>query len=152
MYARIEMNSVIEYPLSEHDIRPRFPNVSFTTDFAANLPVGYVRVLPAGRPAEDELKTIREGLPCLIDGQWVQTWVQDDRFDAQELQAYQAQQLQRLEQQVRDRRNGLLDECDWTQLDDAQVDKAVWAAYRQALRDVPSQAGFPSVVVWPTKP
>ena len=35
-------------------------------------------------------------------------------------------------------RNRLLAESDWTQLPDAQCDKAAWAIYRQALRDFPA--------------
>ena len=27
-----------------------------------------------------------------------------------------------------------------------------WATYRQALLDIPDQAGFPNSVTWPTKP
>jgi hypothetical protein len=57
--------------------------------------------------------------------------------------------------QVRRERNTKLTECDWTQLNDTPLDNAAkiqWTAYRQALRDVPSQAGFPHNVVWPTKP
>jgi hypothetical protein len=57
--------------------------------------------------------------------------------------------------QVRSERNTKLTECDWTQLNDTPLDNAAkiqWTAYRQALRDVPSQAGFPHNVVWPTKP
>ncbi len=50
---------------------------------------------------------------------------------------------------VRDDRTRRLSETDWTQLADAPVDKAVWATYRQALRDVPTQAGFPWNVQWP---
>jgi len=53
---------------------------------------------------------------------------------------------------VRAQRNRLLSEYDWTQLADAQVDKQAWAIYRQALRDVPSQDGFPDTIVWPEKP
>lgn len=53
---------------------------------------------------------------------------------------------------VRDRRGVLLVASDWTQVADATVDQAAWAAYRQALRDVPQQAGFPENVVWPTAP
>ena len=52
----------------------------------------------------------------------------------------------------REFRDNLLSSCDWTQVADAPVDKAAWATYRQALRDVPSQAGFPHDIVWPTKP
>lgn len=53
---------------------------------------------------------------------------------------------------VRQQRNTLLSDSDWTQMPDAPVDKAAWAAYRQALRDIPNQAGFPQDVTWPDKP
>ena len=53
---------------------------------------------------------------------------------------------------AREARNEKLAACDWTQLSDAPVDAAAWAAYRQALRDLPSQEGFPYTVVWPTQP
>jgi len=54
--------------------------------------------------------------------------------------------------EVRAQRDALLSDCDWTQVADAPVDKAAWADYRQALRDVPQQQTFPEEVVWPTKP
>jgi hypothetical protein len=53
---------------------------------------------------------------------------------------------------VRTERDALLAASDWTQVADAPVDQAAWAAYRQALRDVTAQAGFPDAVVWPVKP
>ena len=53
---------------------------------------------------------------------------------------------------VRSQRNQKLTETDWTQVNDAPVDKAAWATYRQALRDVPTQSGFPWDVTWPTQP
>lgn len=53
---------------------------------------------------------------------------------------------------ARAERNRLLAACDWTQVPDAPVDAAAWAAYRAALRDVPQQAGFPEVIDWPTAP
>jgi hypothetical protein len=46
---------------------------------------------------------------------------------------------------VRAQRDQLLSESDWTQVADAPVDKEAWAAYRQALRDLPNQEGFPDV-------
>lgn len=54
--------------------------------------------------------------------------------------------------QIRTKRNDLLADTDWTQVADAPVDQAAWATYRQALRDVPEQEGFPVDVVWPEKP
>jgi hypothetical protein len=57
--------------------------------------------------------------------------------------------------QVRAERDARLTACDWTQLPDSPLTaavKAAWATYRQALRDVPEQAGFPSAVEWPVEP
>jgi len=53
---------------------------------------------------------------------------------------------------VRLQRDGLLKRSDWTQVADAPVDQSAWATYRQALRDVPQQEGFPSDVLWPEPP
>ena len=53
---------------------------------------------------------------------------------------------------IRTERDIKLTQSDWTQVADAPVDKAAWATYRQALRDIPSQAGFPNEVVWPVEP
>ena len=53
---------------------------------------------------------------------------------------------------VRAERSSLLAASDWTQVANAPVDQAAWAAYRQALRDIPDQPGFPHNVAWPTKP
>lgn len=53
---------------------------------------------------------------------------------------------------VRTQRDALLVASDWTQLPDAPVDKTAWAQYRQALRDITEQPGFPWNVTWPVKP
>jgi hypothetical protein len=53
---------------------------------------------------------------------------------------------------IREQRNQLLKESDWTQVADAPVDKVVWAVYRQALRDITAQEGFPFNVVFPELP
>ncbi|UZP67703.1 phage tail assembly chaperone [Desulfovibrio mangrovi] len=56
---------------------------------------------------------------------------------------------------VRAERDSLLAACDFTQLTDAPLSaeaKAAWAAYRQALRDITLQAGFPNNVEWPARP
>ena len=57
-----------------------------------------------------------------------------------------------LEADIRTKRDLLLTASDWTQVADAPVDQAAWASYRQALRDIPDQPGFPHNVAWPTKP
>ena len=54
---------------------------------------------------------------------------------------------------VRAERNRRLAETDWTQNRDVPEETAAkWAPYRQALRDVPTQVGFPVYVEWPDKP
>jgi hypothetical protein len=54
---------------------------------------------------------------------------------------------------VRVERNRLLAESDWTQLPDVpEAVRLSWAIYRQALRDIPEQEGFPHNVTWPSKP
>ena len=50
------------------------------------------------------------------------------------------------------KRQMLLVESDWTQLPDVNVDKTAWAAYRQHLRDVPQQPGFPITIDWGVPP
>ena len=54
--------------------------------------------------------------------------------------------------EVRAERNTKLAATDWTQITDATADKAAWAIYRQALRDVTTQAGFPQTITWPDAP
>jgi hypothetical protein len=58
----------------------------------------------------------------------------------------------RMAAQVRAERSAKLAATDWTQgADTPQATKDKYAPYRQALRDVPAQAGFPNTVVWPTQ-
>jgi len=53
---------------------------------------------------------------------------------------------------ARSQRDALLSRSDWTQTPDAPVDQAAWSTYRQELRDVPQQSGFPTDIIWPKKP
>ena len=54
---------------------------------------------------------------------------------------------------LRERRDARLAASDWTQLADApDGKKAAWAAYRQALRDLPAQTSDPTTPVWPPIP
>jgi hypothetical protein len=49
-------------------------------------------------------------------------------------------------------RNTELTRTDWTQVEDAPVDKAAWATYRQALRDLPSSNANPRLIELPVAP
>ena len=71
-----------------------------------------------------------------------------------EPEAYNPTQEEK-EQTARNKRNMKLTFTDWTQLPDAPLtaeQKAAYATYRQALRDVPAQSGFPDAIEWPEEP
>lgn len=54
---------------------------------------------------------------------------------------------------VRAERNTRLLTSDWTQLPDVpEATRHAWSLYRQALRDITTQSGFPERVEWPTPP
>ena len=78
--------------------------------------------------------------PELVNGKWIQRYQVTQRpfKDVADFQ--------------RSKRNGLLIECDWTQVSDAPVDRPAWAAYRQLLRDISEQPDFPYTITWPTPP
>ncbi len=94
-----------------------------------------------------------------IDGKWYTKHIlgpvftdTEDATAAEQEAAYKAQKDAEQAKSVRETRNQKLKDTDWTQVADAPVDKAAWAAYRQALRDITAQAGFPWEVQWPTQP
>ena len=65
--------------------------------------------------------------------------------------AWAANENDRLAEMARAERNAKLAETDWTASSDVTMSDAM-TSYRQALRDVPAQSGFPSDITWPTKP
>lgn len=87
-----------------------------------------------------DTERLYEGAPVQQDGQWRMNWVVA-QIPADEMAA-----------KVRKQRDAKLAATDWTQLADSPVNKPTWATYRQALRDVPSQTGFPWSIQWPTQP
>ena len=95
---------------------------------------------------EPATQSLDEGPALLIDGVWTQNYIVTD-LSADESAAKVGSQWN----VIRAERNKLLVESDWTQLPDAPVDAAVWATYRQALRDVTTQAN-PFAIVWPESP
>lgn len=64
-------------------------------------------------------------------------------------------QWKNIAEEARTKRGKLLEETDWTQVLDAPIDAATreaYRAYRQALRDLPQQEGFPENITWPELP
>ena len=70
----------------------------------------------------------------------------------QEHDALRNQQPMPLADAVKFIRNLRLAASDWTQLNNSPVDVDAWHTYRQELRDITKQAGFPKEVVWPVPP
>jgi hypothetical protein len=99
-----------------------------------------------------------------IDGKWYTKHIlgpvfadtTDDEGDvttaADNEAAYKAAKDAEQAKSVRQQRGEKLKDSDWTQVADAPVDQAAWATYRQALRDVTGQQGFPWTITWPTQP
>jgi len=102
-----------------------------------------------------------------INGKWYTKYVlgpifvdNDEATAAEQESAYKAQKDAEQAKSVRAERDRLLAECDWVTLKaiDASNDglgiqlPQVWMTYRQALRDITAQAGFPWNVTWPEKP
>lgn len=71
---------------------------------------------------------------------------------AEQEAAYKAQKDAEQATSVRTDRTKRLADSDWTQIADSTADKATWATYRTALRDISAQAGFPWTIEWPTQP
>lgn len=74
-----------------------------------------------------------------VEGTWTQGWVVSNLS------------VEDAGNNIRSQRNNLLSQTDWMALSDNVMSPA-WAEYRQALRDVTAQEGFPFSVVWPVKP
>jgi hypothetical protein len=91
-----------------------------------------------------------------IDGKWYTKYVLGPIFIGEtavaDEVAYKAIKDAEQATNVRNSRTEMLKDCDWTQLADSTADKTAWATYRQALRDVTTQTGFPWTVTWPTQP
>ena len=82
-----------------------------------------------------------------IDNKWYTKWSVTD-MDQEAKDALDTVQAEA----VRKQRNEKLSASDWTQVEDSPVDKAAWATYRQSLRDITGQEGFPWTITWPTQP
>jgi hypothetical protein len=91
-----------------------------------------------------------------LEGKWYTKYILAPVFTgdtaAADEAAYKAMKDAEQATNVRNSRTEKLKDCDWTQIADSTADKTAWATYRQALRDVPLQAGFPWEITWPTQP
>jgi hypothetical protein len=108
---------------------------------------GVERVFFATQPEITNTQVLVEGTPVIANNRWTQVWRVRDMTAEEITQRNDTQAAQ-----VRTDRNALLSASDWTQVADSPVDKAAWATYRQSLRDITAQAGFPWTITWPDAP
>jgi hypothetical protein len=99
------------------------------------------------------------GIEQAQDGKWFTKYVLgpifidiEDKTAAEQEAEYKARKDAERGDAIRQTRNQRLTESDWTQLEDSTADKAAWATYRQALRDMSEQEGFPWTIQWPEQP
>lgn len=148
MQVLIKNGTVETYPYSIGNLRKDNPNVSFPKNPSAALMAEW-NVYPVesvGAPSTDHTQNVKQGDPVYDNG-WKQTWIVTQATEGEIAERTQSQA-----DGVRGGRDDLLVKSDWTQVADAPVDKAAWAAYRQSLRDITTQPGFPWDVQWPVAP
>lgn len=151
MYVLVKNGAIEKYPYSQRDLREDNPNTSFPEPMDTETLEGWgvFRVTPRNPPEHDRAtQNVERVNPTLENGQWVETW-EITPASAAQVEERASEEMSN----VRNRRNALLAACDWTQGKDIQESvSAPWAAYRQALRDITQQDGFPWSVVWPLSP
>lgn len=151
MFVKINQDgNVQQYPYSLNDFMTDHSDVIYDDikdNLVANLEAYNVfRVAVASAPTDYDPathKVVKHTVPTLVDGVWTLNC---------EIREYTTADTHEKAIKVRADRNALLAESDYTQLADyPSQDKAAWAVYRQALRDLPAQAGFPHSLEWPVK-
>ena len=151
MHALIENGAVAQYPYGLGQLKVANPLTSFPAQANDEMLASYgvQRVFNATPPTITDTQVLEEGTPVFSteDQRWTQVFTVRD-MTAEEVASRNDAQAAA----VRAERNSLLASSDWTQVADAPVDKAAWATYRQALRDITAQAGFPWTIDWPTQP
>ena len=151
MFALIENGAVKQYPYSIGALKRSRPNTSFphVVSDSVMAEFGALRVFFSTQPEVTATQVLEEATPVFSaeDQRWTQVWTVRDMTEAEVSQLVESKSAE-----IRQQRDALLVSSDWTQVLDAPVDQAAWATYRQALRDITTQTGFPQVVEWPISP
>lgn len=143
------------------------PNVSLPKVWNKNvcitLDIDPVLASPKPDPSGDYKVVVRNGVERDANGNWVWAWTENDMFQEytddegtvvtvqDQIDAKVAADNAALASTERATRDDLLKATDHYGLSDVAMTDAM-LAYRQALRDVPQQEGFPQTITWPTKP
>jgi hypothetical protein len=142
LYVKVT-NGSVQFPYTMGQLRKDNPNTSFPAYITESILANYnvYKIVEITPPIIDPLtQKYEQTTPIQVGGTWTQVWrvvqLPEDQATVN----------------IRAKRNQLLAGSDWTQLADSPVDKNAWAVYREALRNLPEQAGFPYSVQWPVAP
>ena len=138
---------------TQGEIRGMYANTSFPKTWSPELveELGLDVVFESPTPTTTVYQTaFKDGVEQDAQGRWVWKWsiseMDDDAKAAKDAEAAKG---------VRTTRDKLIAETDWIVIKNLELNQnvpGIWEVYRQNLRDVPAQAGFPHNVTWPTKP
>ncbi|MFZ9945286.1 MAG: tail fiber assembly protein [Candidatus Nanopelagicaceae bacterium] len=149
-FAFIENGVISQYPVGFYELKNKFPEADIPSPMEGNdlSEFGVVEVEATPYPEIDHRTHYFVEKPPILDGSiWRQCWEIIERSE-EEKKAVEEYAINN----ARYKRNQLLSSSDWKQLADSPSDKAQWAEYRQALRDITKQIGFPWEVDWPEEP
>ena len=128
---------------------------SYTTDPAGDI----VFEGPQATGGTHYQYSMRHGVEQDNQGRWFTKYVLGPIFTdnesgtaAEQEAAHKAMKDAEQAKSVRNQRTEKLKDSDWTQIADSTADKTAWATYRQQLRDITAQSGFPWTVIWPSQP
>lgn len=151
MYLKVS-GSVITYPYSVQQLKLDNAHTSFPTIITDGLLESFgvypVELKESGYD-DDYTKDVLEITPTLSGSVYVQTYQISDA-DSETIEKRKEIKWS----EVREERNKLLSDCDWTQFQDSPITGSQlteWQTYRQSLRDITSQEN-PYNIIWPTKP
>ena len=138
-----DSNNILDSYYTIHQLKLDNPNTNFPKNITSELLASYgvYQVEPGTEPAVASNQDFDVAGIELIDGTWTYTY----KTILKDSSA--------ISENVRQHRDIKLHECDWTQNRDIVLSNdSDWVIYRQELRDITTQAGFPFDVTWPTEP
>ena len=157
--------------ITDGQFRSSYPNTSFPAVLTTELfsEYGYDPILEGPQATTTPPYEISQRAGIVeLNGQWFTKYIvgptfsdTEDATAAEQEAAYRQRIDDEAAKRVRDERNKRLADTDWRvtiEVEKASVDglglfvPVVWTTYRQELRDITSQPGFPHNVTWPTKP
>ena len=152
---------------SQGEIRKLHPNTSIPKVWDSNvcdaLEIDPIVISRRPTPSGPYKKYVRNGVTQDENGKWVEAWAEKNMFSkytdedgvvhtkAQQEAAYQARLDENEAEKGRLPRDEKLAATDWHGLSDNEMSEEM-TTYRQALRDVPQQEGFPNEIDWPDEP